>query len=139
MLKSSFMKTLNAKRIFIVDDDPYWLALLTQLLTALGYDNIHPFSNGNECLKNLHLNPAIVFLDYQMEEMDGLKVLQKVKEYYPGINVVFCTANEDLEVAIDAMKFGSFDYLLKSNASQKSVNEVITAMANNQLWAEKVY
>ena len=113
------MKIQNIKRTFIVDDDPFWTAMLTQMLTDLGYENIVTFSNGKDCIDNLHLNPSLVFLDYQMEEMDGLEVLQQVKNYYPGIGVVFCTAHEDLSVAVNAMKFGSFDYLLKSNATKK--------------------
>ena len=56
-------------------------AMLTQILTDLGYTNIVTFSNGADCIKNLDQNPALIFLDYQMEHMDGLKVLPKIKNY----------------------------------------------------------
>ncbi len=133
------MKKQNIKRTFIVDDDPFWTAMLTQMLTNLGYENIVTFSNGKDCVDNLHLNPNLVFLDYQMEDMDGLEVLQKVKSYYPGIGVVFCTAHEDLSVAVSAMKNGSFDYLLKSNATKKEVVSIIENMAEKQIFDVKVY
>lgn len=133
------MKTLNLKRTFLVDDDPFWTAMLTQMLTDLGYDNIITFSNGKDCVDNLHLNPNLVFLDYQMENMNGLEVLQKVKNYYPGIGVIFCTAHEDLSVAVDAMKNGSFDYLLKSNATQKEVNDILIQMTDKQVFAENIF
>ena len=133
------MKIQNIKRTFIVDDDPFWTAMLTQMLTDLGYENIVTFSNGKDCIDNLHLNPSLVFLDYQMEEMDGLEVLQQVKNYYPGIGVVFCTAHEDLSVAVNAMKFGSFDYLLKSNATKKEVASIIAHMGEKQVFADKVF
>ena len=133
------MKIQNIKRTFIVDDDPFWTAMLTQMLTNLGYENIVTFSNGKDCIDNLHLNPSLVFLDYQMEEMDGLEVLQQVKNYYPGIGVVFCTAHEDLSVAVNAMKFGSFDYLLKSNATKKEVASIIAHMGEKQVFADKVF
>jgi DNA-binding NtrC family response regulator len=133
------MKTQNIKRTFIVDDDPFWTAMLAQMLTDLGHENIITFSNGKECVAHLHLNPAVIFLDYQMEDMDGLEVLQKVKEYYPGIGVVFCTAHEDLSVAVNAMKNGSFDYLLKTNATRKEVKGILQQMSSKQVSAEKIY
>lgn len=133
------MKKQNIKRTFIVDDDPFWTAMLAEMLSDLGYENIITFSNGKDCIENLHLNPSLVFLDYQMEDMDGLEVLQKVKNYYPGIGVVFCTAHEDLSVAVSAMKNGSFDYLLKSNATKKEVSSIITHMGEKQIFADKVF
>ena len=133
------MKHQDVKRTFIVDDDPFWTAMLTQILKDLGYSNIVSFDNGSDCLKNLHLNPRLVFLDYQMEDMNGLEVLQKIKDYFPGIGVVFCTAHEDLGVAVTAMKHGSFEYLLKSNATKKEVEAILTDMISNQVFADKIY
>lgn len=133
------MKLQNSKRTFIVDDDPFWTAILTQMLSDLGYTNIITFENGAECLKNLHLNPNLIFLDYQMEDMDGIEVLQKIKEYFPRIGVVFCTAHEDLSVAVNAMKYGSFDYLLKSNATKKEVVNILNEMKESQVFADKIY
>ncbi len=133
------MKKQNIKKTFIVDDDPFWTAILTEILTELGYSDIETFSNGKDCLEHLHLNPSLVFLDYQMEDMNGLEVLQEVKSYYPGIGVVFCTAHEDLSVAVCAMKNGSFDYLLKSNANIKEVASIIASMGEKQIFADKVF
>lgn len=133
------MKKQNIKRTFIVDDDPFWTTILTQILTDLGYENIVTFNNGKDCVEHLHLNPSLVFLDYQMENMDGLEVLQKIKNYYPGIGIVFCTAHEDLSVAVSAMKNGSFDYLLKSNATNKEVASIIESMGEKQIFADKVF
>jgi DNA-binding NtrC family response regulator len=133
------MNHLQNKQIFIIDDDPFWAATLSKMLKDLGYTNIVKFSGGTDCVNNLHLNPALVFLDYQMEDMDGLEVLQKVKNYSQGIGVIFCTAHEDLSVAVDAMKIGSFDYLLKSNASKKEVANIIDQMNDKQVFTDKVY
>lgn len=115
----------NIKRTFIVDDDPFWTAILKEMLTELGCTDIQTYSSGTDCMNNLDLNPNIIFLDYQMEGMDGIEVLQKIKEYHPGIGVVFCTALEELSVAVDAMEYGSFDYLLKSNANKKELSSII--------------
>lgn len=119
------------KRIFLVDDDPFWTEILKQILTDLGYSNIHTFSNGTECINNLHLNPSLIFLDYQMDDMNGIEVLKKIKSYYPGIGVIFCTGYEDLSIAVDAMEHGSFDYLLKGNATIKEVSNLVEKVNNN--------
>jgi DNA-binding NtrC family response regulator len=123
------MKQSKIKEIFIVDDDPFWTGILNQLLTELGYSHIHSFTSGASCLEHLHLNPSLVFLDYQMEEMDGLEVLQKIKSHSAATGVVFCTAQEDLNIAVTAMQNGSFDYLLKANANKKEVGAIISSIS----------
>ncbi len=133
------MKIKNIKRTFIVDDDPFWTTLLTQMLADLGYSNVVNFENGQNCIDNLHFNPNLVFLDYEMDIINGIEVLKKIKEYYPGIGVVFCTAHEDLSVAVDAMQNGSFDYLLKSNATKKELARIMSNMYEKQIFADKVY
>ena len=119
------MKNLKTLPAFIVDDDPFWTEVLKQILLKIGFQKIHTFEDGESCLKHIHLNPAIVFLDYQMENSNGLEILQEVKGYYPGIEVVFCTALENLEVAIAAMEYGSVEYLLKSNVTEELVAEIV--------------
>ncbi|MDH3650983.1 MAG: response regulator [Saprospiraceae bacterium] len=126
------MNTLMNKRIFLVDDDPYWTAILQRILSDLNHTDIISFSTGSECVNNLHLNPALVFLDYQMDDMNGIEVLKRIKAHYPGIGVIFCTAYEDLAVAIDAMEHGSYDYLLKGNATIKEVNSIVEALIASQ-------
>lgn len=112
-------------RIFIIDDDPFWTASLTAQLKAQNHNSIHSFGSGAAALEQLHLNPYLVFLDYQMAEMDGLEVLKAIKAYYPGISVVFCTALEDLGVAIQALDGGSFEYLLKTNLAPQPLEAIL--------------
>ena len=132
------MKMHVSKRMFIVDDDPFWAAMLTQLLNDLGYFNVLSFNNGRDCIKYLSLNPCIVFLDYQMDDINGLEVLQQIKQNHPTTGVLMCTANEDLSVAVNAMKYGSYDYLLKRNASSKEIAALIDAMTELSL-VEEIY
>ncbi len=113
------------KKIFIVDDDPFWTAMLYEMLTELGHHNIVTLTSGHDLMKNIYQNPCLIFLDYQMENMDGLEVLKKVKEDNPDIGVIFCTSLEDLNVAVDAMEHGSFDYLLKQNATRKELSTLL--------------
>jgi len=126
------MKNIKDKKIFIVDDNLYWSEILCQMLKEIGFTDIHLFSNGIDCIVNIHLNPALVFLDYQMEEMDGLEILKQIKAYYPGIGVVFCTGNEDLSVALNAIQYGSEEYLLKENGTKKELEAMINRIISSK-------
>jgi len=119
------MEKINSSKTFIVDDDPFWTAMLTQILEDLDITNIDTFSNGEDCISNLGLNPGVIFLDYEMDDMNGLEALKKIKEYNAEIKVIFCTAHEDLAVAVDALQYGSFDYLLKENANKKQIKSLL--------------
>lgn len=122
------MKTTLQKRIFIVDGDPLWNMKMTQILANLGYTNTVSFESGEDCVNNLHLNPVIIFLDYQMKAMNGLEVLRRAKDYFPGIGIVFCTANENLSVAVSAMKSGSLDFLCKKYVTEEKIHTVLDSL-----------
>jgi FixJ family two-component response regulator len=74
-----------------------------------------------------------------MEDINGLDVLQKIKKYNAEIGVLFCTAQEDLSVAIDAMKYGSFDFILKTNTTKQKIASIIENMADKQIFADRVF
>jgi DNA-binding NtrC family response regulator len=113
------------QQIFIVDDDPFWSRVLTKILAELGYTNILCLDSATDCIDKMHYNPSVIFLDYQMEIMNGLEALEIIKNHYKSTGVVFCTAHENMQVAVDAIKGGSFDYLLKMNATKEEVANVL--------------
>lgn len=109
----------------IVDDDPIWTNLLMQTLKNAGLNNISTFKNGIEFLHDQQNCPKIIFLDYQMDNMNGLEVLQCLKKRNPETQVIFCTSIEDLNVAISALSYGSKDFLLKSNINNQEITSVL--------------
>ncbi len=133
------MKDQNTQKIFIVDDDPFWIELLKEILNDLGYNNIDGFESGEDCMKNINLQPSVIFLDYQMENSDGIATLKSIKEYYADICVIFTTAKEDINVAVNAMRHGSFDYLLKTNVTKKEVQSILKKVAKNDVQAGRIY
>jgi DNA-binding NtrC family response regulator len=131
------MKTALQKKIFIVDDDPLWSIKMSEILSNLGYTNILRFESGEDCVNNLHQHPAVIFLDFTMKAMDGLQVLKNAKDYLPGIDIIFCTANKDLGLAVKAMKSGSFDFLVKQHTSEETIKNVLESLCTED--AEKIY
>ncbi len=112
--------------IFLVDDDVLCLNLYQQFLKQLGYNNVEMFDNGNDCLDNLEvLHPNIIFLDYNMEGMNGIDVLKKIKEFDPSITVLFISGQENIEIAVNAMKHGALDYIVKSSLDPDRMKEIM--------------
>ncbi len=111
------MKQKQNIKIFIVDDQPVFLKVLCGLLNKTGYTSVSLFNSAEECFENLNLYPDIIFLDYHMGEMNGLTLLEKVKEFNPKTVVILTTGTENIQLAMQAIKSGAFDFLLKSNIS----------------------
>ena len=121
------MNNTNIK-LFIVDDDIVWTKVLLKQLMNKRFHNIETFENGQSCLDNLHSAPAAIFLDYQMEQEDGLSILKKIKAVDQNIQVIFCTSYEDLSVALSAIENGSKDFLLKTNLNESELGRLLATI-----------
>ncbi|MEO6316286.1 MAG: response regulator [Chitinophagaceae bacterium] len=112
--------------IFLVDDDVLCLNLYNQFLKQLGYTNVSLFDNGNDCLVGLDEgNPEIIFLDYNMDELNGIDVLKQIKKFNPSIIVLFISGQEDIEVAVNTIKHGALDYIVKSSLSTEKFKQIM--------------
>lgn len=100
-------------RILVVDDDPEAVRLITKRLQPEGY-LLDVARNGREALEKALVMPIdLMLLDIKLPEVDGLTVLAKVKESRPEISVVMMTAFGSEQVAVEALKRGADDYLIK--------------------------
>jgi len=120
------MENQGEFKFFIVDDDVFCSSLYEQHLRNMGCTNITHFSNGIDCLNNLHLNPDIIFLDHNMNDLTGFEVLKKIKRINPGIYVVMISGQDDIKTAVDALKYGAFDYLIKDEQVSKKIELLIS-------------
>ncbi len=104
---------MSDTRILFVDDDHDILAMVEQFLTIKGYD-VTTVDNGIEAVGIVKEKGIdIVFTDYKMPEFNGLELLVAIKKYRPQTEVIIVTGYGSMESAIQAMKFGSYDYLQK--------------------------
>lgn len=105
------------KKVFIVDDDLAYQTLIEQHLRALNCD-VQSFSCGVDLLGALHQKPDLVVLDHELgESKTGLDYLRDIKDTHPHTPVLFITGQQDIQSAIQAMKLGAFDYIVKDMAS----------------------
>src|ERR1700744_1694854 len=107
--------------VFLADDEPYCLHLYGQYLNNLGISEIHCFDKSGDCLNLLSIQPDLIFLDYNMDNLNGIDILKKIKRFDPNIPVVFISGQEDIKVAVNALKYGAFDYLTKVSLDESKI------------------
>jgi len=100
-------------KILIIDDEPDILRVLGISLKADGYEVI-PALNGTEGLEAFSREkPPIVITDIKMPGMDGIEVLEKIKQLNPDTEVIIITGHGDIDNAIESLKYGASDFINK--------------------------
>ncbi|MEW5908412.1 MAG: response regulator, partial [Thermodesulfobacteriota bacterium] len=104
---------LDSMKVLVVDDEQDIRVGSERILTRLGFV-VFQAGSGEEALKILENNQiSIVLLDLKMPGMDGLKVLSRIQESYAHILVIVITGYATVEIAIEAMKQGAYDFVSK--------------------------
>jgi len=123
--------------ILVVDDERLVNAILERYLTQMGYSCVTAES-GPEALEKLSQHPCVLALcDIRMPGMDGLELLQRMKEFDDEIAVIMVTAVDNREIAVQAMKYGAYDYVTKPFHLEDVLISVERALENRQLLLEK--
>ena len=116
---------VHAIKVFLVDNDLITLNKYRQGLENIGYKDIHLFLNGVICINNLHLKPFIIFLNHPIDESSGFDVLKKIRQQYPNIYVVIMSNQENVNLAVDVLRNGAFDYIVKGDNEISKMSQVI--------------
>ena len=104
---------MEMSTILVVDDDPLVLSGIAKNLEVSGY-MVATAGNGEEAFSLLNRGAFdLVMTDLMMTPVDGMEVLKKAKELFPDIMVIILTGYGDLYSAIDALRYGADDYLIK--------------------------
>jgi len=103
----------QSRKILVVDDEQNMRIALFEALTRRGHDVVVA-ENGRMAVEMLEKSlPDLVFSDIKMPEMDGMELLRQIKTLYPELPVVIMTGFATVDTAVEAMKQGAFDYILK--------------------------
>ncbi len=106
------MPDLN-NNLLVVDDDPYVLESLASLLREFGY-RVQTCQNATEALDTLRERTYdVVLTDIKMPGITGIELLRHIRDLDPQIPVILLTAFAELDVAVDAIKRGAFDFITK--------------------------
>jgi len=112
------------ERIVVVDDERIILELTSMILASKGYEVL----TAENALEGLALidrySPSVVLLDYMMPRMDGKTALRKIRQKYPESYVIMFTGKGSEEIAVELMKAGASDYILKPFNNQDLVERI---------------
>ncbi len=126
-------------RILIVDDEVDALDLMEELFLKHGYETFTA-RNGMEALAIINeQEPDILISDMVMPEMDGIKLLEVLGKKYPDISVIMITAHGTIETAVETMKKGAKDYILKPLRLDEILAKVETISQLKSLMKENIY
>ncbi len=126
-------------RILIVDDEQDALDLMREVFEKKGYTPITAL-NGLEALNIVkQQEPDVILTDIRMPEMDGMELLRVLTKDYPHIPVIMVTAHGTIETAVDAMKMGAKDYILKPIRINEILSKVERITQLNSLIKENEY
>ncbi len=129
----------SSVKIFAVEDDPTYKKFLAYILGLNPDFETKIFSSGNECIQNLHLKPNIIALDYSLPDMSGEDVLNKIKNYNPSIQVIIVSAQEDVGTAVQLLKSGAYDYIIKNENTKDRLLNAINNVRKNISLTEEIY
>ena len=101
------------ENILVVDDDPYVLESISRMLAEYGYPVI-PCNCGEDAITQLLKNDTkLILTDIKMPGISGIELLEKIHSIYPKMPVILMTGYAELDLAIDAIKKGAFDFITK--------------------------
>ena len=118
-------------KIFIVEDDPMYAKILNFHLSKNPDYEIENFASGKECIKNLYKDPAIITLDYTLPDMSGMEVLKKIRKHNSDISVIIISGQENVSTAVNLLKEGAYDYLVKDNETRDRIWNSIKNIREN--------
>ncbi|MFW2331686.1 MAG: HD domain-containing phosphohydrolase [Nitrospinota bacterium] len=134
------MEKKDHTAILIIDDDKSILSILVKHLRLQGYQ-ASTASDGSEGLAKFAVGRFdLILLDINMPNMDGLETLRRVKQADENISVLIMTGYGDMDIALDAIRFGAFDFIRKP-FDLKYLNHVIANGIDRTqlLWERQIY
>ncbi|WP_300459005.1 response regulator [Desulfobacula sp.] len=126
-------------KLLLVDDEKAFLDTITKRLEKREV-TVSAVYSGKDALVELENNKTIeaVVLDVKMPGMDGIQTLVEIKKEFPLVEVIMLTGHATVETAIDGMKMGAFDYLMKPCDIDVLVSKVEAAVEKKRQHEEKI-
>lgn len=114
-----------ASKIFIVEDNRFYSGLLKNEIEKSNLGEVEVFPSGEMFLNNMDRHPEIVILDHHLGTTKGLDLLKQVKAAHPQVEFILLSAQESMNVAVHALKYGAYDYVEKNTRAFSKVNYLI--------------
>jgi DNA-binding NtrC family response regulator len=125
-------------RVLLVDDEKQFVDVLAERLETRDFDVTIAY-NGDEALEAVKSKPLdVVVLDVLMPGRDGIETLVEIKRMKPILEVIMLTGNATVESAVEGMKIGAFDYLMKPTETKDLVGKIVLAYKRKAEQEERI-
>lgn len=118
--------------IFILEDDNWYNNLLTYTVSLNPEYVVKSFKTAKEFYQHLSLNPDVITLDYRLPDSTGIDVLKKEKEFNDQIEIVIISEQENIETAVELLKEGAYDYLVKTPDIRDRLLNILGKLKNQR-------
>jgi DNA-binding NtrC family response regulator len=132
-------KADNPYKIFIVEDDTWYRGFLEYTIGLNPEYKVWTFDNAKDCLDNLHIKPDLITVDYSLPGINGADFIKKAREINPEIQYIVISGQEDVGTAVELLKLGVFDYIIKNEDTKpRLLNSIHNVRTNTLLKSEIV-
>ena len=129
---------MDKMQLMLVDDEERFLSTTKKLLARKGYD-VLTAASGLEALEILASQTVhVVILDVKMPGMDGMETLQEIKRRFPLVEVIMLTGHATVESAVEGLKSGATDYLVKPTDMDELLEKAVEAFEKRKRLEEKI-
>jgi len=125
--------------IYIVEDDAFYGAMLEYHLNLNPDYTIQRFETGKSLLANLYQKPAVITLDYSLPDYDGDELLKQIQKIHPDIPVIIISGQEDISTAVQLLKNGAYDYIVKDENAKDRLWRTLIRVRETRELREEIY
>lgn len=125
------MKDQKTFRVFVVEDDLWYSSMLEYYLSLNPDYDIQKFDTAKSFLAKIHEKPEVVTLDYSLPDINGDQLLTQIKDLSPDTKVIIISGQEDVKIALDLLKKGAYDYIVKDDDTKERLWNTINNLREN--------
>lgn len=125
-------------KIFVVEDDEWYNKLLIHTLSLNPDHEVVSFKSAKECIKQLNESPDVITIDYRLPDATGDELLERVLQIVPSVKPIIISEQNEIEVAVELLKKGAYDYLVKSDDIRERLLSKIDHISKNKSLEKEV-
>ncbi len=118
-------------KIFVAEDDQWYSSFLVHHLEKNPDYSVEKITTGKGLLEKLHENPDVITLDYSFPDTTGAELLKRIKQECPSTQVIVVSGQEDVGTAIDLLKEGAYDYIVKDDDTPSRIWRALANIKEN--------
>ncbi|MBU2651536.1 MAG: sigma-54 dependent transcriptional regulator [Bacteroidetes bacterium] len=122
---------MSSLKIFVVEDDTWYAGIIEHYLLKNPDYEVEKFHDASSCLENLFKAPSVITLDYSLPDMNGLECMRRIKKRFPEIPVIIISGQREVATAVDLIKEGAYDYIVKDEDALDRLWNVLRILKEN--------